>query len=145
MPKSQRPSAPTTRTDSFGRTDLHEAAIAGDGRRCRQLLAENADPNVVDKLGWTPLHFAAQRQAFEAVDALLVAGATVDARDNHGNSPLGKAVFSSNGDGTVIERLRAAGADPYLANSHGVSPIRLARTIANYDVAQFFKDLPVEA
>jgi len=145
MPKSHRPSASSTPTDSFGRTELHDAAIEGDGPRCRQLLAENTNPNVVDTLGWTPLHYAAQRQAIEVVDALLAAGATVDALDKHGNSPLGNAVFSSHGNGLVIERLRAAGADPYLANLHGVSPIRLARTIANFDVAQFFEDLPVEA
>ncbi len=145
MPKSHRPSARTAGIDLFKRTELHDAAIAADGARCRQLLAENANPNVVDTLGWTPLHFAADRQAIEVVDALLAAGATVDALDKHGNSPLGNAVFSSRGNGLVIERLRAAGADPYLANLHGVSPLTLARTIANFDVAQFFRDLPVEA
>jgi hypothetical protein len=29
-------------------------------------------------------------------------------------------------------------------NHHGVSPLSLARTIANYDVAQFFADLPCD-
>ena len=27
-------------------------------------------------------------------------------------------------------------------NRHGVSPVSLARNIANYDVAQFFTDVP---
>jgi uncharacterized protein len=91
------------------------------------------------------LHFAAQSRALDVVDALIVAGARVDTTDNYGNSPLWRAVLSSQGDGRVIERLRAAGADPYLANSSGVSPLGLARKIGNYDVAQFFRDLPVEA
>jgi hypothetical protein len=42
----------------------------------------------------------------------------------------------------VIESLRRAAADPYAANSSGVTPLSLARTIANYNVAQFFADLP---
>ncbi len=27
-------------------------------------------------------------------------------------------------------------------NKHGVSPLKLARTIANYDLRQFFNDIP---
>jgi ankyrin repeat protein len=145
MPKSHRPSAPTSSADALGRTELHKAEIDGNAARCRQLLAESASPGAVDVNGWAPLHFAAQSRGLEVVDALIVAGATVDIIDNHGNSALWRAVFSSQGDGRVIERLRAAGADPYLANSGGVSPVGLARKIGNYDVAQFFRDLPVEA
>ena len=38
--------------------------------------------------------------------------------------------------------LRDSGADPLHKNNHGVSPLILARTIANYDVRQFFTDIP---
>jgi len=41
----------------------------------------------------------------------------------------------------VIRVLRAAGADPLKKNHHGVSALSLARTIANFDVAQFYRDL----
>jgi len=41
--------------------------------------------------------------------------------------------------------LRAAGADPMLKNNSGVSPIELARNIANYDVAQFFSDFALNS
>jgi len=44
--------------------------------------------------------------------------------------------------GGLIALLRSHGADPHAENKHGVSPVSLARTIANYDIAQFFKDLP---
>ena len=60
----------------------------------------------------------------------------------HGNTALGTAVFNSRGRGEVIAQLRAAGADPSACNNHGVSPLALARTIANYNVAQFFADIP---
>jgi ankyrin repeat protein len=142
MPKSHRPSA-SSEAYQYERKEVHEAVIARDIARCSRLLAEGANPDVVDKNGWTPLHFAAQSQAPDLVDALIAAGAKVDVPDKHGNTPLQTAVFSSRGDGRVIKRLRAAGADPYHSNSHGVSPLSLARTIANFDVAQFFTDLPV--
>jgi uncharacterized protein len=55
---------------------------------------------------------------------------------------LSDAVFNSRGHGGLIAILRKRGADPYRKNHHGVSPLDLARTIANFDVAQFFADLP---
>ena len=42
----------------------------------------------------------------------------------------------------MIRLLREAGADPFTENRHGVSPVSLARSIENHDVAQFFSDLP---
>jgi ankyrin repeat protein len=76
---------------------------------------------------------------------LLDAGAPVNARDANGNTPLSDAVFRSRGRGDVIKLLRDRGADPTLKNNHGVSPLSLAHTIANYDVRQFFADLPISA
>jgi uncharacterized protein len=38
--------------------------------------------------------------------------------------------------------LRDNSADPYRKNHHGQSAIGLARLIANYDVAEYFDDLP---
>lgn len=61
-----------------------------------------------------------------AVGSLLVAGAAVDAPDEQGNTPLWQAVFSYRGDGAVMSLLVKAGADPDMANLHGVSPRRLA-------------------
>lgn len=74
---------------------------------------------------------------------LLRAGALVDAADSSGNTPLWRAVFESKGRGEVIALLRRYGADPLRENAAGVSPLGLARTIGNYDVAQYFQDLPV--
>ena len=127
--------------DKLGRTELHYAAADGDSRRAASLLAEGADPNSTDDNGWTPLHFAAQACCEKVVELLLASGAAIDAQDSHGNTPLFRAVFNYRGDGSVILRLRAAGADPFRFNAHQVNPVRLARTIANYDVRRFFEDL----
>lgn len=130
--------------DRMGRTPLHYAALDGDAGRVRQLLASGSIADTADDNGWAPLHFAAQSNAVDATAALLQAGASVGARDAHGNTPLFTAVFNSRGVGDVIKLLRAHGADPYAKNNHGVSPLSLARTIANFDVRQFFQDLPQE-
>jgi len=130
--------------DRMGRTPLHYAAADGDVGLVHKLLESGLSADAADDNGWTPLHFAAQSNAAEIVEVLLNAGASVDVQDGHGNTPLSTAVFNSRGDGAVIKILRAHGADPYSENNHLVSPLTLARSIANFDVAQFFLDLPPE-
>jgi ankyrin repeat protein len=130
--------------DRLGRTPLHNAVIDDDAARVELLLRSGADANVADQDGSTPLHFAAQNQFLAVGTLLLDGGAITDARDRWGNTPLSKAVFTSRGSGQFIQLLRERGADPYAANNYGVAPVGLARTIANYDVAGFFADLPLD-
>ena len=73
---------------------------------------------------------------------LLDGGAAVDQPNAFGNTPLLVAVFNSRGEGDLIRLLRERGADPLIANTSGQTPVGLARLIGNYDVAQFFSDLP---
>jgi ankyrin repeat protein len=140
--RASRRLSPMSQIDQSGRSALHYASAEGDVARVRELIESGDDPNLPDQQGATPLHLAAQEQCLEAVSLLLEAEAAVDAQDQHGNSPLFTAVFNSCGDGSVIALLRAAGADPWLVNRHGQSPLGLARLIANYDIARFFDDLP---
>jgi ankyrin repeat protein len=128
--------------DRYGRTDLHYAAAKGDAQKVASLLAAGANAGACDDDGCTPLHAAVKSWSLSICVALLNAGAPVDCQDVHGNTPLGNAVFESRGRDEVIELLRSRGADPLLKNRHGLSPLQLARTIANFDVRQFFADLP---
>jgi ankyrin repeat protein len=127
--------------DEFGRSDLHYAARDGDLEKVRRLINAGSDVHRVDHGGWSPLHFAAQACSAETAEILIEAGARIDVRDSHGNTPLWRAVMESRGDGSVIAVLRRAGADPFLENNSGVSPLTLARRIGNYDLKQFFSDL----
>jgi ankyrin repeat protein len=128
--------------DGYGRTPLHYAAADGNTEDAVKYLKAGANPNLQDDNGWSPLHFAAQAVSVDVTRALLEAGSDIELKDSYGNTPLLQAVFSSRGNGSVIKLLREAGANPHVANDSGVSPVSLARTIANYDVAQFFSDLP---
>jgi len=96
-----------------------------------RLLAAGADPNIADKEGLTPLHFAASMQAEQTAKVLLEQGALVTATDRHGNTPLWTAVANYRGKCDLIALLRAYGADPYHRNRAGRTPLKLARLIAN--------------
>ena len=124
--------------DSDGRTVLMEAALRNHIQVVYMLLQFGADPNIGDNTNYTALHFAAQEYAVDAVKALLKAGANVDAKDDYGNTPLGKAVYYNDEVGEVIKLLLDAGADKNLENNYGVSPIGLAKSIGNFDMVQFF-------
>jgi ankyrin repeat protein len=130
--------------DRMGRSPLHYAALEGNVESVRALLASGLIADALDDDGMTPLHFAVQSKVADVVALLLKAGVSADTPDTQGNTPLSTAVFNSCGNGDIIKLLRTHGADPYAKNIHGVSPFSLARTITNYDVRQFFNDLPEE-
>jgi len=127
--------------DEFGRSALHYAAADGNLDEVRRLVETGMDVSLPDNKAWTPLHFAAQSGKPDVARYLIEAGAIVDALDEHGNTPLFRATFESKGNGEMILVFRRAGANPLRENNHGVSPASLARSIGNYDVAQFFADL----
>ena len=134
-----------TDTDQGRRTPLHYAALANDTGTVRQLLAQGASPSAADRQGFTPLHFAAQQQSLPAAELLLTAGAQVDAPNQYGNTPLAVAVMNSRGHGDLIQLLRRHGADPHHHNNAGQTPVGTAQLIANYNIAQYFTDLPSQS
>lgn len=126
--------------DAEGRTALHQAAADGFLGACDLLLAFGADPGAADKQHLTPLHLACANNQQQVADLLLRRGAIADARDSAGDTPLMAAVQSYRGDGTIIERLLRAGADPNLPNARGQTPRRLAMRLDGFDVGHFFLD-----
>lgn len=127
--------------DKSGRTALHHAVINKNFEICKVFIAYKADVNAQDQALFTPLHFAVQEyDALDITELLVQNGATIDAQNIYGNTPLWIAVFESRGHGEMIKLLLQAGADINKENNSGVSPLKLAQTIANFDVKKIFKD-----
>lgn len=121
-----------------GRTLLMIAVSEKKLDLLQYLIKKGADIDRQDDEGNTALHYACNDNNLEAVKILIENKAAVDIKDIHGNTPLSNAVYFSNGYGDVITLLLKHGADKNLKNNYGISPLELAKGIANFNVIQFF-------
>jgi ankyrin repeat protein len=139
LQKRLRKRADTEEADEDRRTPLIHAAIDNKQQMAAILLDSGANVNAQDQLGNSALHYAANGWFVEMTRLLISHGANLELEDHHGNTPLSNAVFNSRGREDVIRVLVEAEADKNHRNRHGVSPLELARSIGNFDVAQFLE------
>lgn len=108
---------------------LIRAAQRGDLDGVRAALAERVDVNLsAASSGNTALHEAAQRGLSDVVRELLQAGASVNAANQQGATPLHKALARPSGDqvSDTVQLLLERGADVALADRHGDNAIAKA-------------------
>jgi ankyrin repeat protein len=86
--------------------------------------------------GDTPLHVMAWRSDRLAVQALIDAGAEIDAVGDMGQTPLHVAVMRN--DELLVEALLRAGADPNVRSEFGDTPLELAEQRGR-DMKRLFK------
>ena len=102
----------------------------GRVERVRELIERGADVNVTNHKGQTALHCAAKAGFVDIVELLLAHGATADATDAAGATPLATALRSTAKDKarllTVVRELLAAGADRHHADKQGRTPASIA-------------------
>ncbi|HEX3427537.1 MAG TPA: ankyrin repeat domain-containing protein [Candidatus Limnocylindrales bacterium] len=80
-------SNPSARSDNdFWVMPLHSAASGAHAGIVELLLAAGADPNALQRHGWTPIHAAAQNGDIRSLEALLGAGADPSLRNEEGHS-----------------------------------------------------------
>ncbi|CAM9411654.1 unnamed protein product [Ectocarpus sp. 12 AP-2014] len=84
------------------------------------LLAGSFDPNLPTRDGWTPLHLKYLAGQGALVLSLLEHGATIDARDSTGESPL-QRVSRHVSRQAIVETLLSKGA---ATNLRGTVPLR---------------------
>jgi ankyrin repeat protein len=111
---------------------IHDAAVKGDAKKITEILA--ADPtqlNAKDKLGNTPLHWAAFHGQLAAVKVLIDAGADVKAKNNYGAFMPGE-LGGALGQGATTHQ------DPvWLLQSHGVDTRDMQNGYTPLDLALF--------
>ncbi len=108
---------------SNGRTPIGWAIFSKQGVRwdiVLMLLHYHGDPNVKTNHGYTPLMFAAQVGNHQALEALIQAGANIEAQED-GQTALLWAVIRRHP--VVVADLIKAKADPNIRNINGISAL----------------------
>ncbi|NVK31514.1 MAG: ankyrin repeat domain-containing protein [Gammaproteobacteria bacterium] len=119
---------------SHNSTPLISAIIRGDTSGVKFLLEQRADPNLANKRGCSPLHFAARSNRSTLIELLLRYGA----KPNVGaNTQCGTALHAPQINVQSAEQLISAGANVRLTDKVGNTP---AHTTLYADVLQTFLD-----
>lgn len=129
--------------NDIGKTPLHEAAYFGCDRNVRNLIIHGAKLNITDEQGRTPLHLACtnhpSRQELslmttffgvenkgyrKGADALIAAGANINAQDKDGWTPLHHAVYGAHDK--LVSLLLDRGANPAIEAKGGITALDVA-------------------
>jgi len=95
---------------SVNEFNLFYAVKSGALEEVKFYLKNGVNPNVRDKAGFTPLHYAAEKGDESIVMALLLhPNIEVNSKTNTGKTPL--LLASENGHGKVVNELLKSGAD----------------------------------
>ena len=106
-------------------SSVADAAQRGDEAAVRALIDQGANVRTAHSDGMTALHWAAFHSHVEIADALVDAGANVDAVTRIGrHTPV--HVASANGHAEMVRVLVEAGCDPTARTSTGTTPLHLA-------------------
>ncbi len=116
----------------------------GDNREhpeeIQRLLELGADIDVRNYKGKTGLHYAAKAGFLKVINLLIENGATVDATDDDGETPLFEAIRSTIKNGekqrAALEALLVKGADPNLRNRKGLTPLQVAKRMRRVDAGR---------
>lgn len=102
-----------------------------------RLLKLGADINVQSSKGKTALHCAAKAGFLKVINVLLENGASIDAIDNNGETPLYEAIRSTiknrEKQRAALEALLIKGANPNVKNRRGLTPLQAAQQMRRAD------------
>jgi ankyrin repeat protein len=101
---------------------LWQAAITGNTAAVEQHILAGTDINAKEDFGGsTPLILAAIFGQEQVVAILIEAGADLNARNNTGGTAIHQACFFCRP--AILEQLLKAGADPWVVNGYGLTPL----------------------
>jgi ankyrin repeat protein len=106
----------------------------------QRLLKLGADIDIRNYKGKTGLHCAAKAGFLKVIHLLIEKGATVDATDNDGETPLFEAIRSTIKNGekqrSALEALLIKGANPNVKNRKGQTPLQVAKRMRRADAGR---------
>jgi len=117
---------------------LHEAAASGDIVQVKSLVSKDADVNIKDKWGSTPLHTAANKGHMEIAKFLIAKGADVNIKDKWGWTPLHRAAMK--GHSEIAKVLISKGANVNTKNTAGWTALHLAASGGHKDMVELLID-----
>jgi ankyrin repeat protein len=122
-----RKSGAANHEDAGEQTSLVNAVRAGRSpKHIKSMIRAGADPNQMDKDGWTPLHHAAlTSDNAEIIKTLVDSGADVNHQNSNGRTPLFAAAEGSS-HSSIIHALANSGANVNHQNKNGSTPIFFA-------------------
>jgi ankyrin repeat protein len=123
-------------TNPQGETPLMMAALKGNIDLMNLLIARGA---LVNKPGWSPLHYAATGPNAAAVALLIRNRADVNAASPNGTTPLMMA--ARYGSSESLNLLIQAGADLQASNAMGLNALDFARQGARPDATEILHKL----
>ncbi len=114
-----------SKQDRYGLTMLHHAVV-GESEECIDIAMELAPDDIhkTDMNHISPLLLAVKLSLHETADKILERGASVNARDSMGRSPLFWAAWYR--DNRLINQLHTFGANINSTDKHGVTPLMIS-------------------
>ncbi|CAK7065189.1 hypothetical protein CUZ56_02212 [Saezia sanguinis] len=117
--------------NSHDESPLMMAAIKGLLPQAQALIAREA---LVNKTGWTPLHYAASQNDPALIALMLENYAYIDAESPNSTTPLMMAAHYGSDAG--VELLLQEGADPELKNQQGLTAYDFAKGAERAETAE---------
>ena len=112
--------------DSLDQTPLIAAVSQNSLVAVQEVLKRGAKLDIVDKAGWSPLHFATFfSDQTDVMKLLLDAGANVNAQNDRGITALYFA--AATGHEAQVKLLLERGADRTIASKAGWTPLRITK------------------
>ena len=87
-----------------GKNLLHDRAASGNHKIVHMYAGQGIDVNVQDRMGRTPLHYAAHNGMLETTKILIKAGTTLDLKDKEGQTA--EDLANANDHSDIVELLR---------------------------------------